>query len=50
MPIRRRVHREQGTNNRFGFGSDNEMELAPNYLIIKHSAFPLKDVYTPHRK
>ena len=23
-------------NNYFGFGSDNEMELQPNYLIIKH--------------
>src|SRR5215510_9366612 len=28
-------------NNYFGFGSDNEMEMAPNYLIIKHHAFPL---------
>ena len=28
-------------NNYFGFGSDNEMETRPNYLIIKHSAFPL---------
>ena len=27
-------------NSYFGFGSDNEMELTPNYLIIKHSAFP----------
>lgn len=27
-------------NDRFGFGSDNEMELAPNYLVIKHTAFP----------
>ncbi len=25
----------------FGFGSDNEMELSSNYLIIKHAAFPL---------
>src|SRR5215211_4119027 len=24
-------------NNYFGFGSDNEMELQPNYLIIKHA-------------
>lgn len=30
-------------NSYFGFGSDNDMELAPNYLIIKHSAFPLHD-------
>ena len=28
-------------NSYFGFGSDNEMEAAPNYLIIKHHAFPL---------
>jgi glutamate synthase (ferredoxin) len=28
-------------NNYFGFGSDNDMELSGNYLIIKHSAFPL---------
>lgn len=27
-------------NNRFGFGSDNEMERASNYLIIKHDPFP----------
>ena len=32
-------------NNYFGFGSDNDMELSPNYLIIKHSAFPLA---SPH--
>jgi glutamate synthase (ferredoxin) len=29
-------------NNYFGFGSDNEMELQPSYLIIKHDAFPLE--------
>jgi glutamate synthase (ferredoxin) len=28
-------------NNYFGFGSDNDMESTPNYLIVKHSAFPL---------
>src|SRR5262245_45161784 len=28
-------------NNYFGFGSDNDMELGPNYLIIKHDTFPL---------
>ena len=28
-------------NNYFGYGSDQEMELSPNYLIIKQSAFPL---------
>ncbi|MGE3179171.1 MAG: glutamate synthase-related protein [Vicinamibacterales bacterium] len=31
-------------NNYFGFGSDNDMELAPNYLIIKHAAFPIPSV------
>jgi glutamate synthase (ferredoxin) len=33
-------------NNYFGFGTDNELEQSPNYLIIKHSAFPLLD---PHK-
>ncbi len=33
----------EGKNNYFGFGTDNDLELSPNYLIIKHSAFPLKD-------
>ena len=28
-------------NNYFGFGSDNDMEATPNYLIVKHSPFPL---------
>jgi len=27
-------------NNTFGFGTDNDLELSPNYLILKHSAFP----------
>ena len=31
----------KGQNTYFGFGSDNEMERSPNYLIIKHNAFPL---------
>ena len=30
-------------NNYFGFGTDNDLELSPNYLIIKHDAFPLPD-------
>ena len=29
-------------NPYFGFGSDNDMEVAPNYLIIKHRAFPVE--------
>ena len=28
-------------NNYFGFGSDQDMELQPNFLVIKHSTFPL---------
>ena len=28
-------------NSYFGFGSDNEMETTPHYLIIKHQSFPL---------
>jgi glutamate synthase domain-containing protein 2 len=28
-------------NNYFGFGTDNDLEKSSNYLIIKHSAFPL---------
>ncbi|MDH4248686.1 MAG: FMN-binding glutamate synthase family protein [Deltaproteobacteria bacterium] len=30
-------------NNLFGFGSDNDLEAESNYLVIKHSAFPLED-------
>ena len=32
-------------NNYFGFGTDNDPEQTPNYLIIKHSQFPIS---TPH--
>ena len=35
----------KGENNYFGFGTDNDLELSPNYLIIKQSAFPLD---SPH--
>src|SRR3954464_10597147 len=28
-------------NTYFGFGTDNDLELASNYVVIKHSAFPL---------
>lgn len=28
-------------NNYFGFGTDNDIEHASNYLILKHAAFPL---------
>lgn len=33
-------------NNYFGFGTDNDLELSPNYLVVRHSAFPLEE---PHR-
>src|SRR5579862_2535796 len=33
-------------NNYFGFGTDNDLELTPNYLIIRHSAFP---IHSPHK-
>src|SRR5690606_26054511 len=29
------------SNNLFGFGTDNDLEHAPNHIIIKHSTFPL---------
>ena len=30
-------------NNYFGFGTDNDLETEPNYLIIRQSMFPLPD-------
>jgi glutamate synthase domain-containing protein 2 len=33
-------------NQYFGFGTDNDLEISPNYLIIRHSAFPL---HSPHK-
>ena len=30
-------------NNYFGFGTDNDLERSPNYLIIRHSPFPLNE-------
>ena len=32
-------------NNYSGFGTDDELELSPNYIVIKHSAFPLPSVH-----
>ena len=32
-------------NALFGFGTGNELELASNYLIVKHAAFPLSTVH-----
>ena len=34
------------TNNYFGFGTDNDLENANGYLIIKQATFPILD--TPH--
>jgi glutamate synthase domain-containing protein 2 len=31
----------RGTGRYIGFGTDNEVELASNYAIVKHAAFPL---------
>ena len=36
-------------NNYFGFGTDNDLELSPNYLIIKHAAFPLRGTHPDDR-
>lgn len=33
----------KGENDYFGFGTDFDLELASNYLIIKHSSFPYQD-------
>ena len=30
-------------NNYFGFGTDHDLELSNNYLIIKHAAFPVTE-------
>ena len=32
-------------NDYFGFGTDNDLEQTPNYLIIKHAPFPLLDLH-----
>lgn len=32
-------------NNYFGFGTDNDLEASPNYLIVKHSVFPLDTLH-----
>ena len=29
-------------DNYFGFGTDSDLEQSGNYLIIKHSAFPIR--------
>jgi len=30
-------------NNTFGFGTDDDLELSNNYIVIKHQSFPLAD-------
>ena len=30
----------KGENNNFGFGTDNDLDAARDYIIIKHAAFP----------
>ena len=35
----------KGENSYFGFGTDNELEALPNYLVIKHAAFPLPGLH-----
>jgi glutamate synthase domain-containing protein 2 len=41
-------------NTYFGFGTDNDLERSPNYIVLRHSAFPLHephagdDDYDPH--
>lgn len=30
-----------GRGGYVGFGTDNEVELSPNYVVVKHAAFPL---------
>ena len=32
-------------NPYFGFGTDNDLERSPNYIIVRHCAFPIA---TPH--
>jgi glutamate synthase domain-containing protein 2 len=29
-------------NNYFGFGTDAELENSPNYIVVKHAAFPVR--------
>lgn len=31
-------------NNLFGFGTDNDLDLQQNYVIVKHAAFPKPDM------
>jgi len=33
----------KGQNNLFGFGTDNDLEHAKSYVVLRHSAFPFHD-------
>ncbi len=35
-------------NNYFGFGTDNDLEISPNYLILKHQTLPPPDLPSPN--
>ena len=37
-------HSADKENNYFGFGTDNDLEKTPGYMIIKQSSFPIRDV------
>ena len=43
-------------NNYFGFGTDNDLEGSPNYIVVKHAALPLavphpgEDAYDPDHR
>jgi glutamate synthase (ferredoxin) len=36
-------HSADKENNYFGFGTDNDLEKTPGYMIIKQSSFPIRD-------
>ena len=36
----------KGSDTYFGFGTDNDIDGTPGYLVVKHVAFPLRE---PHR-
>ena len=43
---RRWIYTSAGKENSyFGFGTDNDLELEPNYILIKHRAFPLDSLH-----
>jgi glutamate synthase (ferredoxin) len=32
-------------NNYFGFGTDNDLERSPNYIVVRHAAFPIHSAH-----